>query len=157
MDDYITKPFLPEKVFEVLRQFAGKPKQREKAADAPPEVMDKEKGGGPHPAEPEAIKKYLVKMYGMTPGKINDMMAAFAHSLTTNMEAAEKAIAEQDMASIAMAAHAIKGGLLNAGLKDWADCAHRMEITAESKENMDYKARLSELRAGLGPIMNLDS
>lgn len=106
------------------------------------------------PIDLQEIKSFLKDTYKLGPEHIEVMLRSIKGSLVVEFDAAVKAVAQQDMTSLWKASHSIKGALLNAGAKDWAAYAQKIEMAAKEGEDVDYSVFLSELQDGLHALLS---
>ncbi|MDH5299560.1 MAG: response regulator, partial [Desulfobulbaceae bacterium] len=149
MDRYVTKPFAPEQIITVVGAItAGQ-------TDSPrPRLLPNEaKQPGPN-SMIDQVRSHLAASYHLPPAKIDHLLAAGRSSLNSCLREAEEALERSDIDSVAASAHAIKGSLLNLGLTDLAELAHRIENGGKRRdETMPYTAQIKALRCGLTPLL----
>lgn len=151
MDDYVTKPFEPEEIFSVLEKFSAAPSGKNSAG--PNSFAPDNKKNNACPIDKEAIREHLHEKYQLAPDKIELILTMLKSTLEIQFSACEQSLANSDMAALGLAAHTIKGALLNAGLHDWAELARCIEFKTKKGEKIDFEAGLGELRKGLAPLI----
>ncbi len=149
MDDYLTKPFEPEKITAVLNRIAtdiglpSRPSSKE---------SDHETASEPTVPEPELLagaRAYLENKFNLKKEQIDQLLEASAKSFAEHLDRLEQAVSQADHDSLAATAHAIKGSLLNLGLNKEAESAKKIELAAKGQEQAPYDQYLQELRKGL--------
>ena len=104
------------------------------------------------------VKDHLLGMYQLPADKVNNLLDISKKSLKKQVENAEKAILQGDIELLIITVHAMTGGLLNLGLKEWADITREIEYTAKSGEGTETLAvQIKKLRAGLEPLFQFHS
>ncbi len=156
MDAYLTKPFQPEQVVEVLQKFTATGDQALSVNDMEIERADKEQdtsSTGEKESIIEAVKHHLTKSYMLNPGQMRQILKTSAASLTANLDKVDRGIKDDDCEAIRAAAHAVKGNLLNLGLVRPAGVAKQMELGAAKNEYIPYDKYHAELRTILNEII----
>ncbi|MDH5298675.1 MAG: response regulator, partial [Desulfobulbaceae bacterium] len=160
MDHYITKPFLPEDVYAILKRLftnshpdhagitAGK-QQETRREEIPLSTITSPKG----PACAATVKKHLINVCRMPPERVDMLFDSFRQTLAGYIADAEKALTDGDTASLRLAAHSLKGGLLNMGLSEWAELAYQLERDAQKGEIAPtHSDLLQEMQTGISPL-----
>ncbi len=122
MDDYLTKPFLPEDIMGILNQSERMNVNNEALEENPTPVSLKEQGGN-----------YLRKIYKLADAQVEMLLAKSAEQLQENMDWLKEVWQERDVHNIHQASHKLKGGLLSLGFDELAKQATIIELAA--KEN----------------------
>ncbi|HIJ77998.1 MAG: response regulator [Desulfobulbaceae bacterium] len=145
MDGYISKPFKPDEIMKVLTEVTGK---RESAAP----ITDRAHTETPptdqaQPEQLETIKNYLAQTYRLDDDKINQIISATCEQMTEHFSETKKLIDRHNLQALTIAAHKIKGCLLNVGLHELAKIAFEMESKARAGENDgNYHQHLLEIK-----------
>jgi len=154
MDDYLTKPFLPEHVYMILNKFSGK--QNIKVIDTFQDRDNKSE----NEREPQHFKipatdikrkveNHLRETYMLDDEQVDQMLATAAATMTQNIAVAKAALEDNDLKKLGNAAHSLKGSLLNLGLKKEAQIAKKIEFSVKENLNIDVHAFLLKLNASL--------
>ena len=153
MDEYLTKPFQPEQVVEVLQRFGGK----ERAADAPPAADEPVSPAADGPGITEDIgsrvRNHLSATYKLQPEQVDQLLVTSARSLSGHLDKALAALEAEDSELLREAAHGLKGNLLNLGLSEHAQTAAMIEQQAASKEIHSCRQPLKSLQAALAELL----
>ena len=160
MDYYITKPFLPEDVYSVLKKIFTGPTlapdtlPTASSTTAPKPVAAATKKTPKSVACPKAVKKHLTSVCHIPSEKVDTLLNAFRLTLAEYIAEAEVALTAGDAPGLRLAAHSLKGGLLNMGLNEWADIAYKLELDAkEGKLVPEHHAMLlDEVDKGISPL-----
>ncbi len=134
MDYYITKPFLPEDVYSILKQLFS---TAQPGVEPRPEHAHKEQAATMQQhfpktvACPKMVRKHLVSACRIPPERVDLLLNTFRLTLAGYLDDAELALSTGDAAGLRLAAHSLKGGLLNMGLNEWADVAYLLECDAK--------------------------
>jgi hypothetical protein len=118
MDDYLTKPFVPEKVAAALAGASS-------AGQQPPGSEAAGDGGGEELRR--QIVDHLLGYYGLNEQSADLLLEISVTALRQDLLKWEECQANADLAGAAKAAHAIKGVLLNLGLEKLAGLARDVE------------------------------
>nr|MBF0222306.1 response regulator [Desulfobulbaceae bacterium] len=154
MDDYVTKPFQPEEVLQVIARVTGKNLLHKETIGST--QKEEKRGGQCELVKTEEVRKHLVEKYGIPIEHIDVMLEKAQKSLVEELNNAEEAIILGELDSLSRAAHSIKGVLNNMGLNCFANLANRIEHK-QVREMEDLKHALSEqlrvLRKGLSGLL----
>ncbi len=156
MDHYVSKPFKPSVILAVLDEAAG---GHGSTSLAPPPLRAKSAGHQLPPGMPIAIsldkvREHISDAYNLEPKKIHHLLDTLKGNLENHLAAAEKAAAANDLETLCLSVHNIKGVLLNLGLTDCADYVLAIERDAKGeKTNTDYAKMLAVLRTILRPLL----
>ncbi|MEN8190072.1 MAG: PAS domain S-box protein [Thermodesulfobacteriota bacterium] len=140
MDYYLTKPFKPEQLSQILAQaVAGAP-----AAPVTPtntiateEVMTD-------------MRTHFKKSYGLEDEQIDQLILKFRENLGENLEQVERLMSEGDVTLLAPLFHTIKGVLLNAGQGKLAAKTAELEQLAKTPGSLsEVIDQYAEIRAPL--------
>ena len=152
MDEYLTKPFQPEQVVEVLQRFGGKGK----SADAPPAADDPVSPAADDPGRKEdlgsRVRAHLSATYKLQPEQVDQLLVTSARSLSEHLDKALAALAAEDSELLREAAHGLKGNLLNLGLSEHAQTAAMIEQQAANKETRSCHGPLVSLQTALAEL-----
>ncbi|MDH4319974.1 MAG: PAS domain S-box protein [Desulfobulbaceae bacterium] len=157
MDYYITKPFLPEDVYSILKQLFS---TAQPGAGLRPEPAHKEQAATMQKqipktvACPKLVRKHLVSACRIPPERVDLLLNTFRLTLAGYLDDAELALSTGDAAGLRLAAHSLKGGLLNMGLNEWADVAYVLECDAkEGKLDPEkHTSLINRVDEGISPL-----
>lgn len=140
LDDYLTKPFVPDQVVAVLNNYAV-------------ETVGKQSDEGRVAVEldvPEGLSLYarakrnLVKAYGLDDEKIATLLATTVELMEKDIEKLRIEIEAEDWEMIRKTSHSIKGVLLNLRLDDEAALVEKIQESAGTQNS-----------EGIGDLFNL--
>ncbi|HHD57399.1 MAG TPA: PAS domain S-box protein [Desulfobulbaceae bacterium] len=153
MDEYLTKPFQPEQVVEVLQKFGGK----ETLADSRPASAE--------PVSPAAdesemendlgsrVRLHLSTTYKLQPEQVDQLLVTSARSLSEHLDKALAALEAEKSDLLREAAHGLKGNLLNLGLQEHAQTAAMVEQRAGAGETRSCRRPLVSLKSALAELL----
>ncbi|HHD56434.1 MAG TPA: response regulator, partial [Desulfobulbaceae bacterium] len=153
MDEYLTKPFQPEQVVEVLQKFGGK----ETLADSRPASAE--------PVSPAAdesemeknlgcrVRLHLSTTYKLQPEQVDQLLVTSARSLSEHLDKALAALKAEESDLLREAAHGLKGNLLNLGLQEHAQTAAMVEQRAGAGEVHSCRRLLVSLQSALAGLL----
>ena len=133
MDNYITKPFQPAQLAEMLHALM-------------PTSSSAENGNGDDKDAPTLaqVTAHLQQATGFNPAQIERVLAAVRQTLADNLALAREAAALPDPASLARAAHTLKGTLVQCGLHDLAEQAEALHRVARTGTDLSCGSSLLE-------------
>jgi nitrogen fixation negative regulator NifL len=151
MDTYITKPFQPGQLLEVLQavQLPPCPADVEESAM----VLSPQPDATPSQPTPQQVVEYLQQATGLNAAQIERILAAVQTSLSDNLTKAENAADSDDLPTLAKACHTLKGTLLQCGLGDWAEVAQTLYDQAKQGQDLPYRQQLLAIRHGLEQLI----
>ena len=156
MDSYITKPFQPDQLTEVLLELAAtNPSLSLRIEDkslfattlAPTDSSETPAATLPR------VAAHLQAVTGLTAEQIDRVLVGARTSITTNLHTAAMALQGEDYPTLGRAAHTLKGTLLQCGLDDLANTAEEVHRGAQNKSDLPYAALLATLRHELSGMM----
>ena len=135
MDGFISKPFQPDEILKVLAELTGNNCSKKEHIDALQSVQI------------ETIKKYMSQTYRLDDDKINEIVSATCEQMANHFNEAKNLIDQNNLEALTIAAHKIKGCLLNIGLNDLAEIAFDIESNARTGEKQgNYHQLLLEIK-----------
>jgi signal transduction histidine kinase/DNA-binding response OmpR family regulator len=142
MDDYLTKPLQVSALAQALDRWIGQPK---------PAAAQAALAGPAAAAEPVLVDFARLKEFREFDDEhltmTREVIALFQADAPARLEAIAAAIAAQDAAALARAAHALKGGASNIGASAMQQDADSLEAAALQGWPVDAAARLARLRS----------
>ena len=152
MDEYLTKPFQPEQVLEVLQRFSGKEgaadslSTTDEPAAAPTDDSEREDDLG------NRVRNHLSATYKLQPEQVEQVMVTSARSLSKHLDKAMAALAAEDGERLRNAVHGLKGNLLHLGLSEHGQTAAMIEQHAAAGRIRSCRQPLEYLRAVLAEL-----
>ena len=151
MDSYITKPFQPAQLTEMFRTlpvadraFSPIKKERAAAGDVSTPVQDTLAK-----VSVAEVMAYLQGTTHLTVGQNERIMIAVQKSISDNLAKATAALADKDYPALGLAAHALKGTLLQCGLQELAAMAEEIHQGTKSNNNQAQRYLLKNLKIQL--------
>ncbi|MGE4559163.1 MAG: PAS domain S-box protein [Desulfobulbus sp.] len=150
MDTYITKPFQPGQLLEVLhfRQPVRQPAALDSPESIPMNQTTPQAKTVPPPTSQE-VMEYLRQSTMLNDEQIKRILAAVQASLVDNLAKAEAASTDGDLDTLIKTSHTLKGTLLQCGLNDWAGKAQFIHDAAKQGQNQPFIELLEEIRTGM--------
>jgi len=151
MDAYITKPFQPGQLQEVLATLLADGPEAGRDGAASTAAADAR--GQPAAPGLEGIRTYLRTVTQLKPEQIEIILASATRSLANNLAQAGEALERQDWQALGRAAHTLKGTLLQCGLTGWAEKAQEIHTGATDNRDLPYADMVATLQRGMGPLL----
>ncbi|MDD2465205.1 MAG: response regulator [Desulfobulbus sp.] len=151
MDEYVTKPFHPEQLIGALMSLkgldtgtwctmAGMP-----APEPPAETVQE----GENPATVGQVRSQLHASAHFSLEQVERLLTTSCKSVTKLLRSSKKSLAQRDFQELGLAAHTLKGTLLQCGLNGWAKRAqHLFELAKQEDEQLAHET-LTHLGQGL--------
>jgi len=149
MDDYLTKPFQPDQVENVLAKIIP---QTYSIISTKRSNPDNKSGSLPTPALKELIQNHFRNNYSFKEQQIDQLVVVSITSLKENLDKAHRAAIQKDRASVAVLCHTIKGNLLNLGLAEHAATAGKIELNASTGKEFAYEQCIAQLQETLSEL-----
>ncbi len=132
MNEYVTKPFMPEEVRAVVRKLV------------------------PHSSITlrEIVISNLQKTYNLQPEQIENLYQVSIVSLVESMDAAEQSLRDSQFADLQSAVHKIKGTLLGIDFTDEAELALNIEETLHLGSTGNCQSLLDNLKLAIQPLLS---
>jgi PAS domain S-box-containing protein len=156
MDAYITKPFQPGALTEVLGSLrlpgpgAGATPEAPQTAELEPASA---LANGPSPPTAQEVADHLQRTALLTASQVERILAAVQASLAEHLTTAAAAIEQHDYETLARVAHTLKGSLLQCGLDHWAAMAQEIYDGAKGNQDLPFAERLAALKQGLSTLL----
>ena len=106
------------------------------------------------PIDISKVRAHLAAKYKLTEDKIDFLLNGLKGSLQAEMSKAQTAASQNDLPSLAHAAHSMKGALLNLGLAEWAELARSIELGAKASDTIDFNNLVNELINGVAILID---
>ncbi len=146
MDDYLTKPLDPSTLLTIVTQ-----QRRPLPAPTTPAtttVTTPARQVRRTPVDLRQIEKHFRAKFDMDDTTVLQMIAVGMKSVSVHLADMGRALGHDDQALLTMAGHALKGTLLNMGLKEWAALAQEVESRDLSQGEHLPRACYEELVLG---------
>jgi CheY-like chemotaxis protein len=156
MDGYMTKPFQLAQLNQVFAALAAKDPafgdgmsdgRTEGLAPCPVSEVDQE-------ISPEQVAAFFRAGTNLTMEQSQRLLAAVRMSITGNLAKAEEALRDRDYPALGVAAHTLKGTLLQCGINSLANLADDMYCGIRAGEQADCGRLLAALRNRLGGLLD---
>ena len=156
MDFYLTKPFHPRQMTEILRALTGaaaclNTKTRQQT---PAPASRKEAAAPPARATSREVVAFLQSSTLMAPELIEKILVSARMSMTNSLELAQQALQQEDFTTLGRAVHTLKGTLLQCGLVGWAEKAQEIHDGIREKQDLPFAERLESLHHGMHELLN---
>ena len=155
MDAYVTKPFQPEQLLGALMGLkdlkAGVWCSLEDRPAAKPAVGPVEEGDGP--ATVGQVRSHLHASAHFSLEQVERLLTTSRKSVTTLLVGGREALANQDFQELGLAAHTLKGTLLQCGLNGWAKRAQHLFELAKKEEAELAREELTVLSQGVAQLI----
>jgi len=149
MDDYLTKPFQPEHVSELLLKYG----QRAQG-------LHKREGHSERPSAGEEItlferaKRNLCMAYSLSEDKVTTLLSSTIPVISETVEQLTAAVAGQDYDGVRRHVHSLKGVLLNLRLADEARLAEQLQLLVETDKLAQLAGQLEKLKLALQEFLD---
>jgi len=156
MDAYLTKPFQPGQLKEVLMTIlAAAPVVQEREVK-PVEERTVALETQSQSSEPklEQVRTYLQAATLLKPEQIEKILDAARLSIANNLALAAEALEQKDFQALGRAAHTLKGTLLQCGLAEWAEKAQEVHSGVKDHRDLPYFEMMETLKRGLVDLLN---
>jgi len=153
MDAYVTKPFQPEQLLEALIGLkdlkAGTWCSLEDAPASPPSAQAVE---DEEPATVGQVRSHLHASAHFSLEQVERLLTTSRKSVTNLLLASREAIAKGDFPELGLAAHTLKGTLLQCGLNGWAKRAQHLFELAKNEDAEQAREELAYLSQGIANL-----
>ena len=153
MDAYVSKPFTPEDVTDVLCSLGVKGKS---ASSALVKVETKEEDlltatedsrEADAPVSLAQIKQHVRKVAGMEEGEEEEFLKMAAETLSSLLENLQRELSEKRFEDASRTAHTLKGSLASLGIGAASEAAFEVERNArDKKEDFPFESRLERIK-----------
>ncbi|WP_457577475.1 response regulator [Desulfomarina sp.] len=152
MDEYLTKPFQPEQVMELLQKFSAEKIDCQSTSNEPTSQTVE------HSEAKENLRKrvqtHLSKTYKLQPDQIDQLLVTSARSMSEHLNKALAASNAEDDELLCATVHGLKGNLLNLGLQKHAQTAVMAEQRARAGEISSCHRLLISLQKSLVELLD---
>ncbi|ADW19026.1 integral membrane sensor hybrid histidine kinase [Desulfobulbus propionicus DSM 2032] len=153
MDEYVTKPFQPEQLADALMAINGVDAGRWLVPDGdhpPAPAEEPEAQAAPTaPASVELVRSYLHATANFSLEQVERLVQTSRRSVTSLLASCDRSLRDGDFQELGLAAHTLKGTLLQCGLAGWAQRAQSLFAHAKHESEAEAKEVLNELRLAL--------
>ncbi len=154
MDEYLTKPFRPEQVVEVLQKFGNKETTTDSLSASDESVSPAADESGMEEDLGSRVRNHLSTTYRLQPEQVDQLLVTSARSLSEHLDKALAALDAEDSELLREAAHGLKGNLLNLGLSEHAQTAAMIEQRAGAgEETRSCRRPLISLKSALAELL----
>ena len=155
LDEYLTKPFIPEQVEAVLARTSVRDSVQNSERKVGEPQTGADSGNTPGAGK---IQEYLQEVYDLSPDKAGILLATTRKSIGEDLAKMEQAFRQGQLKEVGFAAHSLKGLLLNLGLQEQADVAVMLEKACRREsDGRQEKQCFAELRRDLVVILGIES
>jgi len=135
MDDYVTKPFMPEHITQALNKIT--PHFYSVDSGTQPPTSSKNIRETSRHVLHEQIMTYLTKNFRLPPDKVHEIMDKSKKHIHSAIQQFNLAREQDQKDSMSHILHDLKGTLLNLGLTEWAEHADLMEKATKKGNDPD--------------------
>jgi CheY-like chemotaxis protein len=150
MDDYLTKPIDPRRLYGILARLSGGASAQPHGVDAPDRPNERDaldlQGGT---ADPLA---HLLSFFGDDPATLADIIEIFLADAPKTLDALDRALVDHDSDALATTAHAMKGMLRNFGLEGLGTRLAGIEQRAKDGHLDAMRSDLARIRRELDAL-----
>ncbi len=150
MDEYITKPILPDNIFATLDRFLGKCERRNSSEGGLAADYQKAKEDG----RLKEVRRFLLDKVRLEKSKITPLLDLFCQNHKITLADLKKSQKNNDLKLLCRTAHTIKGAILNLGMEDMAEIALEIERESKKGSQIDYAVLIQKLEDGLGFLLH---
>ncbi|MEA1923755.1 MAG: ATP-binding protein [Pseudomonadota bacterium] len=157
MDDYLTKPFAPAEIFALINRFVSISGSSVAETENALSVLSEDyldeipEGGAPLP---EQVFQHFKKEYQLADEQVEHLIETSRKNLHENLVLLHKECEAESFVGIKKSAHALKGILLNMGLKIPVEYVVKIEQEALSENLADCRKLLAGLLDELQSFMH---
>lgn len=156
MDEYITKPFQPDKFAATMKFLITSPHSRCTKLDVKGE--ERESQASPVYVLPsevcvEDIETHLSAAVFLKTEQVTNLLILARRGITKNLIIADQALQQGDKETLALAVHTLKGVLLQCGLNDWAQRAQEICDGVRQSREIPLDAMMQDLQWGLRKLV----
>ncbi len=145
MDDFITKPFLPEQFYATIAKWLV----GELATTEPTQAV----AAVTESADTDIIDlAVLAKIVGNDPAKLKKFALKFIESADKGMTEIETALAQEDLAALAAVGHRMKSSAKTVGAMGFAELCHALELLRNGGNLQQAKGIITNLHLVLEQI-----
>lgn len=158
MDSYITKPFHPAQLTEMLGSLPAQGPMAAASVSQGTETGPAPQGSvGQTVATARQVTEYLRSATGLQTEQVERLLRMARKSIVTNLASATEALERQDYPALGVAAHTLKGILLQCGLTDLANIAQDIHSGIRTGSHLPYAEHLDTLHARMADFLDQDS
>jgi CheY-like chemotaxis protein len=156
MDFYLTKPFHPRQMTEILRSLTGPAACLKTEKRQQPLALATRQQAAMQPARATSreVVAFLQSSTLMAPAQIENIFVTARMSITHSLKLAEQALQQEDYTALSRAAHTLKGTLLQCGLVGWAGKAQEIHDGIKENQDLPFADRLESLHCGMHELLN---
>ncbi len=148
MDEYLTKPFLPDQVAAVLAHVTGA------TIINGNNMAESELNNSSGLPQVQQVREHLQKKYSLTEEQIGKLLQVSVSELKENIDKFKKALADSDTPEMKILSHSMKGSLLNLGLDESSEIAKVIEFHAAANDDVVYDGLIQELCSSIDGLLS---
>ncbi len=160
MDEYITKPFQPDKFAATMKSLITSPHGQRAMLEANGgEVEAQVTPAYVLPSEVcvEDVEAHLSSAVFLKTEQVTKLLTLARRGITKNLIIAEQALQQGDKETLALAVHTMKGILLQCGLNDWAQKAQEICDGVRQNRRIPFHRLLQDLQWGLRKMVEKEA
>ncbi len=149
MNDYLTKPFIPEELFKKLEILSGRSDGKQDEAQmhkssVPHDTISEDKGKDLYQhIETKFVDLALLnKTYKGNAKKLNRILNLCMNNIPKQLEGMKEANEAKDWKKLRTVAHSLKTTLNYLGMKEQRETAKTIELNAANEENLDRATKM---------------
>ena len=157
MDDYITKPFQPGKFASTIQSVINSTQARHTMPEVNPvsnEHTISNESVVPSAVSIENVMAHLHSFdFFLKKGQAAKLLTTARKSITKNLGIANKALKEGDYETLSLAAHSLKGVLLQCGINYWAEKSQEIYDGVNSNQQIPFAELLYSIQNALSELL----
>lgn len=108
----------------------------------------------PSKVSEERLRNHFKTVYRLDDNQVDMMVKSSANSLSNSLTALYEVLdGETELQHISKLGHSIKGLLLNMGEQEWAEIARKLEVSASSGADIDYRSMVDCIQKGVEDLL----
>jgi signal transduction histidine kinase/DNA-binding response OmpR family regulator len=160
MDEYITKPFQPDKFAATMKSLITSPHGQCKILEAKGEEIEDQATPVyvlPSAVDVEDVEAHLSSVVFLKTEQVTKLLTLARRGITKNLIIADQALQQGDKETLALAVHTLKGVLLQCGLNDWAQRAQEICDGVRQSRQIPFDRLLQDLQWGLSKLVEKEA
>jgi signal transduction histidine kinase/DNA-binding response OmpR family regulator len=156
MDAYVAKPFQPEQLIGALMSIRGLDAGGWSVGvgnAALGTASSEERADRFEPAAAEQVRDFFQATAAFTPEQVDRLLATSRRSLTELLATCKRSLVAEEFQELGLAAHTLKGALLQCGFPGWAKRAQALFQHAKDENCTDGGQALRDLQQGLAGLL----
>jgi hypothetical protein len=160
MDEYITKPFQPDKFAATMQSLITPPHAQCTVLEAEGEEIEDQTTPvyvSPSVVCVEDVEAYLSSVDFLKAEQVTRLVILARRGITKYLIIADQALQQGDKETLAIAVHTLKGVLLQCGLNDWAQRAQEICDGVRQSRQIPFARLLQDLQWGLRKLVEQEA